>query len=50
MFTTTYWVMRVCDDVTIATCDDKKCADWIAEHYPEKCVVRVTIVRSAGSL
>lgn len=43
MFTTMYWVLRESDEKTIAICEDKKTADWIAENYWEKCVVRILI-------
>jgi len=45
MFTTSYWVLREGDEKTIAICEDKKTADWIAANYWEKCVVRILIKR-----
>ena len=43
MFTTSYWVLREGDEKTIAICEDEKTANWIAENYWEKCVVRILI-------
>ena len=43
MFTTSYWVLREGDEKTIAICEDEKTANWIADNYWEKCVVRILI-------
>ena len=42
MYQPLYWVLGEQDE-TIAICPDKKIADWIAEHYPADCKVKITI-------
>lgn len=38
----TYWVLAKDTEETIARCNNKEIADWIADNFPMACMVRVT--------